>query len=32
VGRLLNVGLIDNKGSYSARAIAYDLYELETGR
>jgi len=31
-GRRLNVGLIDNKESYGARAIAYDFYELETGR
>jgi hypothetical protein len=31
-GRQLNVGLIDNKESYGARAIAYDFYEFETGR
>ena len=28
-GRYLNVGLIDNKESYGARAIAYDWYELD---
>jgi hypothetical protein len=29
-GRRLNVGLIDNKESYGARAVAYDWYELDT--
>jgi FkbM family methyltransferase len=28
-GRYLNVGLVNNKESYGARAIAYDHYELE---
>jgi hypothetical protein len=28
-GRQLNLGLIDNKESFGARAIAYDFYELE---
>jgi hypothetical protein len=31
-GTHLNVGLIDNKESYGARAVAYDHYEIETGR
>jgi hypothetical protein len=31
-GRRLNVGLIDNKESYGARAVAYDFYEFQTGR
>lgn len=30
-GRFLNVGLIDNKESYGARAVVYDHYELELG-
>ena len=30
-GQRLNVGLIDNKESYGARAVAYDFYEFETG-
>jgi hypothetical protein len=30
-GQRLNVGLIDNKESYGARAITYDFYEFETG-
>jgi Acetyltransferase (GNAT) domain len=28
-GRVLNEGLVGNKESYGARAIAYDTYELE---
>jgi hypothetical protein len=28
-GRYLNVGLIDNKESYGARAVCYDFYELD---
>jgi hypothetical protein len=28
-GRILNVGLIENKESYGARAVAYDFYELD---
>jgi hypothetical protein len=28
-GRYLNTGLIDNKESYGARAVAYDFYELD---
>lgn len=28
-GRKLNVGLIENKESYGARAVAYDCYELD---
>jgi hypothetical protein len=28
-GRHLNVGLIDNKESYGARAVVYDFYELD---
>jgi hypothetical protein len=30
-GRYLNVGLITNKESYGARAVAYDQYEFEVG-
>ena len=30
-GRELNVGLIENKQSFGARAIVYDFYELEVG-
>jgi hypothetical protein len=28
-GRTLNVGLVENKESYGARAVAYDFYELD---
>ena len=28
-GRLLNAGLIENKESFGARAVAYDHYELD---
>ena len=28
-GRTLNVGLIENKESFGARAVAYDHYELD---
>ena len=28
-GKTLNIGLIDNKESYGARAVAYDWYELD---
>jgi hypothetical protein len=28
-GRYLNIGLIQNKESFGARAIAYDFYEWE---
>lgn len=28
-GRRLNTGLIDNKQSYGARAVAYDFYEID---
>jgi hypothetical protein len=31
-GRRLNAGLIENKQSYGARAVAYDFYELELAR
>ena len=30
-GQDLNVGLIDNKESYGARAVAYDQYEVDVG-
>ena len=28
-GRYLNAGLIENKESYGARAVAYDWYEVD---
>ena len=28
-GQTLNVGLVENKESYGARAVAYDFYELD---
>lgn len=31
-GRRLNVGLIENKQSYGARAVVYDFYELDLTR
>lgn len=31
-GRYLNAGLVNNKESYGARAVAYDHYEFEVGR
>ena len=31
-GRYLNAGLIANKESFGARAIAYDFYELDLSR
>jgi hypothetical protein len=31
-GRRLNAGLIENKQSYGARAVAYDFYELDLAR
>lgn len=29
LGRYLNAGLLQNKESYGARGVAYDLYELD---